>query len=344
MSQPALFSRPRRPDLEQGQLFELRRTRFETPELRGLEFIEVEAKTVLNHVPGERLPFSWTINPYRGCSHACVYCFARATHTFLDMNPGRDFETKIVVKINVAEVLRSQLARKRWKGDHVAMGTNTDPYQAAEGKYRLMPGILRALIDFRNPFSILTKGTMILRDLDLLLEGAEVADVHTAMSIGTIDEDAWRRTEPGTPDPRKRLEAVRRLNQAGIPCGVLMAPILPGITDDPDLLRRTAAAAIEAGATHVYPILLHLRPRVKEEFMGWLDREHPGMVDRYQRMYDGRAYASRADQNELATRMNTILKDLPQPRPTASRFAGRQRWMRPAVPEQAETAQQLSLV
>jgi DNA repair photolyase len=344
VSQPALFSRPRRPDLEQGQLFELRRTRFETPELRGLEFIEVEAKTVLNHVPGERLPFSWTINPYRGCSHACVYCFARATHTFLDMNPGRDFETKIVVKINVAEVLRSQLTRKRWKGDHVAMGTNTDPYQAAEGKYRLMPGILRALIDFRNPFSILTKGTMILRDLDLLLEAAEVADVHTAMSIGTIDEDAWRRTEPGTPDPRKRLDAVRRLNQAGIPCGVLMAPILPGITDDPDLLRRTAAAAIEAGATHVYPILLHLRPRVKEEFMGWLDREHPGMVERYQRTYDGRAYASRADQDELAARMNTILNDLPQPRSTASRFAGRKRWVGPSLREKAETAQQLSLV
>jgi DNA repair photolyase len=344
VSEPTLFSRPRRPDLEQGQLFELRRTRFETPELRGLEFIEVEAKTVLNHVPGERLPFSWTINPYRGCSHACVYCFARATHTFLDMNPGRDFETKIVVKVNVAEVLRSQLARKRWKGDHVAMGTNTDPYQAAEGKYRLMPGILRALIDFRNPFSILTKGTMILRDLDLLLEAAEVADVHTSLSIGTIDERAWRQTEPGTPDPRKRLDAVRRLNQAGIPCGVLMAPILPGITDAPDLLRRTAAAAMEAGATHVYPILLHLRPRVKEEFMGWLEREHPGMVDRYQRMYEGRAYAARADQAALSDKMNAILKDLPAPQPTASRFSGRKRATGHSTPEKAESAEQLSLV
>jgi DNA repair photolyase len=344
VSEPTLFSRPRRPDPEQGQLFELRRTSFETPELRGLEFIEVEAKTVLNHVPGERLPFSWTINPYRGCSHACVYCFARATHTFLDMNPGRDFETKIVVKVNVAQVLRSQLARKRWKGDHVAMGTNTDPYQAAEGKYHLMPGILRALIDFRNPFSILTKGTMILRDLDLLLEAAEVADVHTSLSIGTVDEDAWRRTEPGTPDPRKRLEAVRRLNEAGIPCGVLMAPILPGITDHPDLLRRTAAAAMEAGATHVYPILLHLRPRVKEEFMAWLEREQPGMVERYQRMYDGRAYAGRADQQQLSDKMNAILKDLPQPRPTASRFSGRRRWHDHGPATNTETAEQLLLV
>ncbi len=252
MGQPQLFSRPRPSSVEQAQLFELRRTTFDTPELRGLEFIEVEAKTVLNHVAGDRLPFSWTINPYRGCSHACVYCFARATHTFLGMNPGRDFETRIVVKVNVAEVLRAQLARKRWRGEHVAMGTNTDPYQAAEGRYRLMPGILRALRDFGNPFSILTKGTMILRDLPLLVEASEVAEVHTSLSIGTVDEAAWRATEPGTPAPRKRLEAVRQLNDAGIPCGVLMAPILPGITDDADLLRRTASAAVEAGATHVY--------------------------------------------------------------------------------------------
>jgi DNA repair photolyase len=176
----------------------------DTPELRGLEFIEVEAKTVINRVPGNLLPFRWTINPYRGCSHACVYCFARPTHTYLDMNAGRDFESRIVVKVNVAEVLRSQLARRRWKGDHIAMGTNTDPYQAAEGKYRLMPGVLRALVDFRNPFSILSKGTMILRDLELLAAAASVVDVHTAFSIGTVDEDAWRLTEPGTPHPRNR--------------------------------------------------------------------------------------------------------------------------------------------
>jgi DNA repair photolyase len=345
VDQPALFSRPRRPDVEQGQLFELRRTIFDTPELRGLEFIEVEARTVLNHVPGDRLPFSWTINPYRGCSHACVYCFARATHTFLDMNPGRDFETKIVVKVNAAQVLRAQLARKSWKGEHVAMGTNTDPYQAAEGKYRLMPGILRALRDFRNPFSILTKGTMILRDLDLLLEAAAVTDVHTSLSIGTIDEDAWRRTEPGTPDPRKRLEAVRRLNAAGIPCGVLMAPILPGITDDIDLLRRTAAAAIEAGATHVHPILLHLRPRVKEEFMAWLGREQPAMVERYEAMYRNRAYAAGADQRELAEKMKEVLGELPAPTPSVSRFSPeRRRWTGRVDSQPSPNAEQLSLV
>jgi DNA repair photolyase len=329
--------------VEPGQLFELRRTSFNTPELRGLEFIEVEAKTVLNHVPGDSLPFKWTINPYRGCSHACVYCFARATHTFLGMNPGRDFETRIVVKVNVAEVLRAQLARKNWKGEHVAMGTNTDPYQAAEGKFRLMPKILRALRDFRNPFSILTKGTMILRDLPLLIEAAEVADVHTSLSIGTIDDEAWRSTEPGTPAPRKRLRAVRRLNDAGIPCGVLMAPILPGITDDPALLRRTAAAAMDAGATHVYPILLHLRPRVKEEFMAWLESEHPGMVSRYEAMYRDRAYAPRADQQKLAGAMEAILGDLPERRPTVPRFAGR-RWQGPVEKAPQPVAEQLALV
>ena len=227
----------------------------------------------------------------------------------------------------------------------MAMGTNTDPYQAAEGKYRLMPGILRALKDFRNPFSILTKGTMILRDLDLLLEAAAVADVHTSFSVGTIDEDAWRSTEPGTPDPRKRLDAVRRLNAAGIPCGVLMAPILPGITDDVDLLRRTAAAAIDAGATHVYPILLHLRPRVKEEFMAWLGREHPGMTERYEAMYRNRAYAAGAEQRELAATMKELLDGLPAPRPTINRFeSGRRRWTGRVDPQPASNPEQLSLV
>src|SRR6476659_3827932 len=134
------------------QLFELARRTFDAPEFRGIEFIEVVAKSVINKVPGNAMPFDWTINPYRGCSHACVYCFARATHTFLDMNAGRDFETKIVVKVNAPEVLRAQLGKRSWRGEHVAMGTNTDPYQAAEGRYRLMPGIIRALSDFRNPF------------------------------------------------------------------------------------------------------------------------------------------------------------------------------------------------
>jgi DNA repair photolyase len=212
-------------------------------------------------------------------------CFARPTHTYLDMNAGRDFESKIVVKVNAPEVLRRELSATRWKGEHIAMGTNTDPYQRAEGRYRLMRGILEALVDHRNPFSILTKGTLILRDLDLLRRAAEVATVSTAFSIGTLDEQVWRETEPGTPHPRARIEAIRSLTEAGIPAGVLMAPILPGISDRPEQLRAVVEAAIDAGATHVSPILLHLRPGVREEFLPWLEKEHPDLVERYLRMY-----------------------------------------------------------
>jgi DNA repair photolyase len=232
-------------------------------------------------------------------------CFARPTHTFLDMDAGRDFESKIVVKVNAPDVLRRQLAAKRWKGEGIAMGTNTDPYQRAEGRYRLMPEILRALVDYRNPFSILTKGTLILRDLDLLREAAEVTGVSTAFSIGTLDEDAWRATEPGTPHPKKRMDAVAELNRAGIPCGILMAPILPGITDNPRQLRDVVRAAIDAGATHVSPIMLHLRPGVREEFMPWLAEHYPELVDRYESMYRA-PYGPPADRKALGRRVASI--------------------------------------
>ena len=294
------------------QLFEIARRRFDTPGFRGMEFIEVEARSVLNHVPGDAMPFSWTINPYRGCSHACVYCFARPTHTFLEMGTGRDFESKIVVKVNAPEVLRRELAAKRWKGEHVAMGTATDPYQRAEGRYRLMPRIVGALADARNPFSILTKGTLILRDLDLLVAASATASVSAAFSIGTLDEEAWRRTEPGTPHPRERMAAVARLNAAGIPCGVLMAPVLPGITDDPRMLRDVVSAALDAGATHVSPILLHLRPGVREVFMDWLQERYPELVPRYEQQYV-RAYASAAARRELGGRVSSIVRSIGGP-------------------------------
>jgi DNA repair photolyase len=321
------------------QLFEVARRTFDTPEFRGIEFIEAECKTIINHVPGDYLPFSWTVNPYRGCTHACSYCFARPTHAFLDMDAGRDFETKIVVKVNAPEVLRRQLAARRWKGDGIAMGTNTDPYQRAEGRYRLMPRILQALADFRNPFSILTKGTLILRDLDLLVEAAAVADVATAFSIGTLDEEAWRRSEPGTPHPRKRIEAVAALNAAGIPCGVLMAPILPGITDHPRQLRELVRAAIDAGATHVSPILLHLRPGVREAFMPWLAEHYPDLVDRYDRMY-AKPYGPAADRARLGSTVGGLVRSVGgvRPAPTAPR-----RWRRPE-PSGGGEAEQLTLV
>jgi DNA repair photolyase len=290
------------------QLFEIARKTFDTPEFRGITFIESEAKSIINRVPGGALPFDWTINPYRGCSHACTYCFARPTHTYLDMNAGRDFETKIVVKVNAPDVLRRELAAKRWKGDHIAMGTGTDPYQRAEGRYKLMRGIIEALIDHRNPFSILTKGTLILRDLDLLARAAEVAPVSAAFSIGTLDEEVWRSTEPGAPHPHARIEAIRTLTEAGIPTGVLMAPILPGISDRPDQLREVVAAAIDAGATHVSPILLHLRPGVREEFLPWLEAEHPDLVGRYLQMYR-QPYGPKAMRESLGRQVSSMIAD-----------------------------------
>jgi DNA repair photolyase len=238
-------------------------------------------------------------------------CFARSTHTYLDMNAGRDFETKIVVKVNAPELLPKELRAKRWKGESIAMGTATDPYQRAEGRYKLMPRIIETLAAYRNPFSILTKGTLILRDRDLLQDAAAVTEVSTAFSIGTLDEDAWRKSEPGTPHPRKRIEAVARLNDAGIPCGVLVAPILPGISDGRDQIKDVVAAAMDAGATHVYPILLHLRPKVKEVYMEWLAETYPELVGRYEEMYARSAYASKADQKALSATVTEIKREVP---------------------------------
>ncbi|MDQ4095605.1 MAG: radical SAM protein [Actinomycetota bacterium] len=326
------------------KLFELRRTTFDTPAFRGITFIESEAKTIINHVPGNYLPFNWTINPYRGCSHSCSYCFARSTHTYMDMNAGRDFETKIVVKVNAPEVLRRQLRSKRWKGEHIAMGTATDPYQRAEGRYKLMPGILQALIDYRNPFSILTKGTLLLRDLELLLEAAEVTDVSTAYSIGTFDEDAWRKSEPGTPHPRKRMEAVRRLNEAGIPAGVMIAPILPGISDGVDQIKEVVHAAVDAGATHVTPILLHLRPKVKEVYMDWLGQTYPHLVDRYEAMYGRGSYASKEARAALGKQVGDLMVAAPKPPARSWRKTTTFRRSTEAKAREKEASEQLSLI
>jgi DNA repair photolyase len=258
-------------------------------------------------------------------------CFARVTHTYMDMDAGRDFETKIVVKVNAPQVLRRELGAKRWKGEHIAMGTATDPYQRAEGRYRLMPEIIRALTDYRNPFSILTKGTLILRDLPLLVDAAAVAQVSTALSIGTLDEDAWRKSEPGTPHPRRRMEAVAALNTAGIPCGVMVAPILPGITDGPEQLREVVRAAIDAGATHVSPILLHLRPVVKEEFMRWLEENYPDLVPHYLSMYRRSPYAESAERKALGGQVGSLVGQAGGLRigpEIAARFRRSERWAR----------------
>ena len=332
--------------MDREPLFELRRTTFDTPEFRGIEFIEVEVKSIINHVPGTYLPFNWTINPYRGCLMSCRYCFARTTHTYLDMNAGEDWQTKIVVKVNGPEVLRRQLGAKRWKGEHIAMGTATDPYQRAEGRYRLMPKIISALTDYHNPFSILTKGTLILRDLPLLVEAAQVTDVSTAFSIGTLDEEAWKRSEPGTPHPRARLEAVAALNEAGIPCGVLIAPVLPGITDHPDQLRAVVEGCIEAGATHASPILLHLRPGIRQEYMPWLQEHYPDLVPRYEATYRlGSGYAPKADQRELGNLVRDLVAEsggFHPPKQVIGRFRRGLNGRRPASAE--PRGEQLSLL
>jgi DNA repair photolyase len=226
-------------------------------------------------------------------------CFARPTHTYLGFNAGRDFEREIVVKVNVPEVLRVELARKSWKGEHVAMGTNTDPYQWVEGRYKLMRGIWEALRDAANPCSVLTKSPLLLRDLDLMREIAAVTAISANLSVPTLDEKAWRASEPHTPNPRARLEAVGELNRAGIPTGVLIAPLMPGINDDPRQVHEILEAAAEAGATGISGVALHLRGEVRGIFMEWLRSYRPDLVEHYEELYARSAYAPRAEQERL---------------------------------------------
>ncbi|MDQ4068847.1 MAG: radical SAM protein [Actinomycetota bacterium] len=226
-------------------------------------------------------------------------CFARPTHEYLGMNTGEDFDRKIVVKINAVERVRAELAPGRWAGDHIAMGTNTDPYQRCEGKYRLTQGIVGELSAAGNPFSILTKSTLILGDVDLLAEAARRTDVRANFSIGTLDEDVWRMSEPGTPHPLRRVEAVARLNEAGVPCGVLIAPVLPGLSDSPEQLEAVVKACAEAGAVSITPLLLHLRAGVREHYLGWLAGARPDLLERHAHLYR-RAYAPAKVQDELA--------------------------------------------
>jgi DNA repair photolyase len=276
---------------------------FDAPEALDTRFYEVQARSAINKVPkASRMPFRFTINPYRGCTHACVYCFARPTHTYLDFDAGRDFEREIVVKVNVPEVLRAELRRPSWKREHIAMGTNTDPYQWVESKYRLMPAIWEALRDHRNPCSVLTKSPLLLRDLKLMQEIAQVTEIHANLSIPTLDEKPWRASEPHTPHPRKRIEAVAELNRAGIPTGVLVAPLMPGINDSPHQVEAILQACADAGATNVGGIPLHLRGEVRDVFMQWLRSYRPDLVERYEALYARGAYVQ-CDERERIQRL-----------------------------------------
>jgi DNA repair photolyase len=280
----------------------------QVPEFPGLTFHEVRAKSALNHVPGvSAMPFPYTINPYRGCSHSCRYCFARKTHEWLELDSGRDFDTQVVVKTNLVDVLRRELARPSWTREHVALGTNTDPYQRAEGRYRLMPGVIRALAESGTPFSILTKGTLLRRDIPLLAEAAQRVPLGLGVSMAIWDDELHAGLEPGVPSPRARLDLVKALADAGLPCGVFLAPVLPGLTDGTAEVDAALGAIAAAGASGVTVIPLHLRPGAREWFMAWLSREHPELVPRYEQLYARRAYVPAEYRTWLSQRVAPLL-------------------------------------
>jgi DNA repair photolyase len=302
----------------------------------GLEFLHVNARSIINAVPAQSaMPFRFTINAYRGCSHACVYCFARPTHEYLGLDIGSDFERRIVVKINAVERLRAELRSAKWGGDTIAMGTNTDPYQHAEGKYHLTRGIIDALSEARNPFSILTKSTLILRDTKALVAAAARTDVSVSFSIGTLDREVWKLTEPGTPPPDKRVEALRRLSDAGISCGVLVAPLLPGLSDRDDQITEVVEACAGAGAVSIHGVALHLRGPMREHYTDWLAHNRPDLAALYAERFKRGAYQPQAEQDRVA--------DLVHRAARAFGVTGRNDYER-AAPVQITPSTQLSLL
>lgn len=299
-------------DVDDGALPGLRRLGLvrsvRTPQFEGITFHEILCKSALNRVPdASRLPFRFTVNAYRGCSHACRYCFARPTHEYLDFDPGEDFDGQLVVKTNVVEVLRRELARRSWTRETVALGTNTDPYQRAEGRYALMPGIVSALADSGTPFSILTKGTLLQRDLPLLTDAARHVDVGVAISLAVGDADLHRLVEPGTPAPRARLALIRAVREAGLDCHVMVAPVLPYLTDSDAHLDALLGDVAAAGATAVTVFGLHLRGSTRGWFMAWLGRTRPDLVPRYRELYGRGAYLPQRYRDDLRRRVAPLL-------------------------------------
>ena len=258
------------------------------PRLADVEYMEVDCKSALN--PVKNMGFSWSLNPYTGCEHRCAFCYVRAFERRADRPSDDRYGRTVRVKINVAAVLRGELGRRSWRKEMVVIGAATDPYQPAEGRYRLTRQCLHVLRDFSNPASMITRGPMIVRDIDVLSDLARRADLHITFSIPTLDDDVWRKTEPGTAHPRQRLRAIEKLVAAGIDVGVGMAPILPGLSDRPEQLEAVVIAARTAGATGLWANMLHLKDGTREHFMSVLAHHWPELVPRYEQAYRNRAY------------------------------------------------------
>jgi DNA repair photolyase len=264
---------------------------------------EVHCRSALNRVKG--MPFQWTLNPYRGCTHGCHYCYARRYHTQFELDAGDEFASVILVKVNVVDVLRRELGKPAWRRERVALGAATDCYQPIEGRYKLMRGVLEALIAFSTPASVVTKGPMVVRDKDQLAELSRRADCSVYMSVPCVDEDVWRSLEPGTAHPLQRLRAVRELVDAGIRAGVLMAPIVPGVSSKPALLERTVKSIADHGARFIGCAVMHLQEGTRDHFMQWLSETHPDLVEGYERLYAGK-YAPRGYRDAVQSLVGSL--------------------------------------
>jgi DNA repair photolyase len=270
------------------------------------EYREEPCRSALNRVRG--MPFPWSLNPYMGCAHRCTFCYVRAFELRADRPSDGRYGASIRVKTNIAEVLRRELARPSWERQTIVIGAATDPYQPAEGRYRLTRACIEALGEAANPFSLITRGPLILRDLDVLAAAARRAAVGVTFSIPTLDPEIWRKTEPGTAPPHQRLRALRELVEAGLKVGVGMAPILPGLSDSPELLAEVVRAARAAGATGVWANLLHLEPGTKEHFLSALARDWPDLLPRYERLYGRRAYLPAEQANPVRERVRELAR------------------------------------
>ncbi len=269
-----------------------------------VEYREERCRTALNRVTG--MGWRWSLNPYGGCAHRCTFCYVRAFERKADRPSDERYGWSIRVKVNVAEVLRRELARPTWRRDEVGVGSGTDPYQPAEGRYRLTRACLEALAAARTPFNLLTRGPLVVRDLDVLQEAARRARVGVSFSVPTLDEDVWRTTEPGTPPPHARLRALARLVAGGVRAGVGMAPVLPGLSDRPEMLERVVREARAAGAAFLWVDVLNLRDGVREHFMGCLARDWPELVPRYQNLFARSAYLGSAHTEPLRERVAAL--------------------------------------